>query len=131
MAEAKKPAVLTAYLKEINKSDKDVVKEQSAEKLVDFVNECNITISAIKAGMPTIKTQITRAKSELAKAKVAQKKAVNDLSAPDFNVYVQRREVAASTVDNQEALIKSLEESLKAEEAQLKGFESILADLTK
>ncbi len=131
MAEAKKPAVLTAYLKEVNKSDKDITKEQSAEKLEDFVNECNITISAVKAGMPTIKTQITRAKSELAKAKVAQKKAVNDLSASNFNVYVQRRELAANAVEGHELKIKSLEETYKYEEAQLEGFESILTDLTK
>lgn len=129
-----KKTLVDRIMKEINKSDKEIMKETIKDRVEDFIIECKEQISAIETGhIPRTAAQLTRAERALKKAEanLENYKLLGVADSTSFREYISglngfksQKEVAITHVSSFKAEIESYKTSKKRFEEILKNLES-------
>ena len=116
-------------LEQLNKTEKDIQREQVIIFVEDAVIECNTAIGLFKTrDIPTLKTELERAEVKLDRANKTYEESRFKVST-SFEAYMSTRNKALMDVDMIESEIDVIKSKINTAEAKLKAYEEVLADL--
>ena len=129
-AKEQEPKVLKAFLTRMNKTEKEVQKEQAADNLKELIWQCEAQINIVNSSkLPPLKLNVDKIKRAIIKSKEAVKTAEINLISSDFKTYIAGINRSNDEVSRLEGELASTEMDIKAYEDRVKKYETLLAKL--